>query len=92
LWKKSYDELDLQRVSEKQSQCPHGQPWPRAGMAASAAGGTHRAKQSQFAPDRPEETPAAGAASAAAAGDERAKQSQFCRGDVKGKDLVDKAL
>ena len=104
LWKRRYDELDLQGPSAKQSQfrdgracaradkaagsaggtgcankanSPHGRQWPRAGMAASAGGGVHRAKQSQFAPRRPEEASAPGAARAAAAGgDKRAKQSQ----------------
>jgi hypothetical protein len=49
LWKKSYDELDPQKASAKQSQFPDGQEWARAGKAASAARGIHRAKQSQFA-------------------------------------------
>ena len=61
-------------------------------MAARAAGGTHRAKQSQLAPDRPEEAPAAGAASAAAAGDQRAKQSQSPPRESDGKHFVGKGL
>ena len=61
----------------KRSQFPHGQQWPKAGMAASAAGGTFRAEQSQFAPNRPEETSAAGALIATAAGDNGAKRSHF---------------
>jgi hypothetical protein len=28
LWKKSYDELDTQKASAKQSQFPHGRQWP----------------------------------------------------------------
>ena len=49
---KGYDTLDTQKASAKQSQFPHGQQWARAGKAAGAAGGTHRAKQSQFADGR----------------------------------------
>ena len=48
LWRKSYGELGTQKASAKQSQFPHGPRWPRAGKAAGATGGTHRAKQSQF--------------------------------------------
>ncbi len=76
-WKKSYDELDTQRASEKQSQFPHGQSWPRAGKAA---GSTRCAKQSQFAPDRPEETLAAGAR-----WDRLYKQSQLADTDGGGR-------
>jgi hypothetical protein len=54
LWEKSYGELDTQETSAKQSQFPHGPRRPRIGKAANAAGGTHRAKQSQFVPHRPE--------------------------------------
>ncbi len=49
LWKESYDELDLQKASAKQSQWPDRQRWARGGRAAGVAGGTRRAKQSQFA-------------------------------------------
>jgi hypothetical protein len=54
-----------------------GQQDATAGIATRVAGGIHRAKQSQFATDRPAESPAARAARAASAGDKRAKQSQF---------------
>jgi hypothetical protein len=40
--------MDLQEVSAKQSQFPHGRVWDGAGQTARAAGGTHCAKQSQF--------------------------------------------
>ena len=84
--------MGTQRASSKQSQFPHGQQWPRAGMRANAAGGTHRAKQSQVVSDRPEEVLAARAPSAVDAGDSRAKQSQFPRSDVRGKYFAEKEL
>jgi hypothetical protein len=77
LWERNYDELDLQRTLAKQSQFPCGRRWPRAAMAAGTAAGTKRAKQSQFALDRPEEALAARTPRAVAAGQKRAKQSQF---------------
>ncbi len=76
-WKRSYDAFDAETASAKQSQFPHGQQWAWAGEVARTAGGTNRAKQSQFASHRPEEAVAGRAASVAAAGDKRAKQSQF---------------
>ena len=53
VWKKSYDELDMQKALAKQSQFPPGRQWARAGTTASATGGAYRDKQSQFPPDRP---------------------------------------
>jgi hypothetical protein len=49
LWKESYDELDSQKASAKQSQSPDGQQWARGGRTAGATGGARRAKQSQLA-------------------------------------------
>jgi hypothetical protein len=57
VWKRSYDELDAQQTSTKQSQFPHGQQWARTGKAACAADRTNRAKQTQFDPQRPEKAP-----------------------------------
>ena len=92
LKKKSYDALDSQRASAKQSQLPCGQQWARGGQAVLAAGGTHREKQSQFAPHGPEEVPAGRAANAAAAGGQRAKQSQFRQSGTEGQVLCGKRV
>lgn len=49
-------------------------------------------KQSQFAPDRPEQAPAAKPTSTGAAEDKRAKQSQFLPSDGKGQVLCGKMV
>jgi hypothetical protein len=77
LWNESYDEMNAQQTSAKQSQFPHGQQWAWAGEVARTAGGTNRAKQTQSAPHRPEDAVGGRAASASFAGDRHAKQSQF---------------
>jgi hypothetical protein len=77
VWRKSYDELDPQRASAKQSQFPHEQQWARAGKGVGAAGGTELYKQSQLAGGGQEGARPGTVAYARAAGSKRAKQSQF---------------
>jgi len=53
-WKKSYDALDTQKASAKQSQFPHGWPWAKARLVVqSDTAGPERAKQSQSAAREP---------------------------------------
>jgi hypothetical protein len=79
----SYDELDLPRASEKQSQfADTDSRWTRAGEVTSGAlARAHCAKQTQSAPRRPEKAPAA---RAAIGGIELYKQSQFAGGGKNG--------
>jgi hypothetical protein len=72
---KSYDVLDLQGASTKQSQSSRGQPWTGTGDAADAAGGIKRAKRSQLASPRPKGAPPGGVS---------AKRSQFPGSDAPG--------
>jgi hypothetical protein len=79
----------LQGVRAKQTRsAPHR---PGKALAAGPAGGAHRAKQSQFASDRPAE-PLVARAPRAAAGDKRVKQSQFAQSDVRGQVLCRKRV
>ena len=67
LRKKSYDELDMQTASTKQSQFPREQQWARAGKAAGDAGGAPARQTKPICP-----------APAGRQGRERCRRGQAC--------------
>ena len=58
LWTKSYDTLDTQRASSKQSQFPRGQPCARAAKTASATGEPSMRNKANSRPDSNGQAPA----------------------------------